>query len=289
ALKVFKGDQRFSSQTYVAVEPSGLDPCDLRIQKGDAAVRELVGRRIPLYTFVMRNTISGFDLERVEGRTAALRAAAPLISSIRDNSLVLGYIRELAKMLGVSDPDEVAAEVKRVRSGARPHEPVAEPRRPEELQLPDPRDRRWEAERGTLRLLVRVPEVFSPTLNDLVPDDFTHPAYRLLFERISAVEDRTGDWAQRLIDEADDPVVGQLVITLSVEPALREPTEAYAAEYAAGVQLLSTARQIDALKSRLQRTNPVEDQPAYNRMFAALVDLESRRKRLLALATGPAI
>jgi DNA primase len=79
------------------------------------------------------------------------------------------------------------------------------------------------------------------------------------------------------------------VITLAVEPVLREPTPGYAAEYAAGVRLLSTARQIDALKSRLQRTNPVEDQPAYNRMFATLVELESRRKTLLALATGPAL
>ena len=290
ALKVFKGDQHFSSQTYVAVEPGGLDPCDLRIQQGDAAVRELVARRVPLYTFVMRNTIAGFDLDRVEGRTAALRAAAPLISSIRDNSLVLGYIRELAKMLGISDPDEVAAEVKRVRSGGRPSPaPADRPRPAQALELPDPADRRWEAERGTLRLLIRAPEVFSPTLNDLVADDFTQPAYRLLFERVSAVGERTGDWAQRLIDEADDPVIGQLVITLAVEPVLREPTPAYAAEYVAGVRLLSTARQIEALKSRLQRTNPVEDQPAYNRMFAALVELEARRKSLLALATGPAL
>ena len=107
-----------------------------------------------------------------------------------------------------------------------------------------------------------------------------------MFTRIRDLPDRTGAWAQEL---ADDPDLGQLVITLAVEPVLREPSEAYAAEYAAGVRLLSTARQIDALKSRLQRTNPVEDQPSYNRMFAALVDLEARRKQLLALATGPAV
>ena len=53
ALKAFAGDQAFASQTYVAVEPDGLDPCDLRLQKGDAAVRELIGRRVPLYRFVL--------------------------------------------------------------------------------------------------------------------------------------------------------------------------------------------------------------------------------------------
>ncbi len=77
ALKVFKGDQNFLAQTYVAVEPGGLDPCDLRLQSGDAALRELVGRRVPLYRFVMRNVVSGFDLDRVDGRMAALRACAP--------------------------------------------------------------------------------------------------------------------------------------------------------------------------------------------------------------------
>ncbi|HSE72464.1 MAG TPA: DNA primase, partial [Nocardioidaceae bacterium] len=31
ALRAFGGDQQFVSQTYVAVEPAGLDPCDLRL------------------------------------------------------------------------------------------------------------------------------------------------------------------------------------------------------------------------------------------------------------------
>ncbi len=290
ALKVFKGDQNFVSQTYVAIEPTGLDPCDLRLQGGDAAVRELVGRRVPLYRFVMRNTISGFDLDRVDGRVAALRAAAPLVSSIRDAAMVPGYVRELAQMLGM-DPEEVRAEVKRARGRRPSSQPAPQPRPEPEtpataaLELPDPRDRRWEAERGTLRLLLRSPESFTETLNDLVPEDFSQPAYRALFERIQAVPERTGDWAQAML--ADEPALAQLAITLAVEPVLREPSESYAAEYAAGVRLASTARQIDALKSKLQRTNPVEHQRDYNRMFAILVELEARRKELFARATGP--
>ena len=72
------------SQTYVAVEPDGLDPCDLRLQKGDAAVRELVARRIPLYRFVLGNVVQRYDLDRADGRIDALREAARLVSSIRD-------------------------------------------------------------------------------------------------------------------------------------------------------------------------------------------------------------
>lgn len=70
---------------------------------------------------------------------------------------------------------------------------------------------------------------------------------------------------------------------------LREPTAGYAREYAAQLRVQSLSRRIAELKSKLQRTNPLDDQPAYNRRFAQLVTLEKERKELLALATGPAV
>ena len=292
ALKVFKGDQNFIQQTYVAVEPTGLDPCDLRLQHGDAAVRELVARRVPLYRFVMRNVVDGFDLDRVDGRIAALRAAAPLISSIRDASLVPGYVRELAQLLGM-DPDEVRAEVKRSpgRTTSRRPEPVREPDAGAlpGLDLPDPRDRRFETERGTLRLLVQAPTTFTADLNELRADDFAHPTYRALFTALAASVAAGVTTLDPAALAGGDPVLEQLVVVLATERLLRDATPAYAAEHAAGVRLLATAREIQALKSKLQRTNPVEDPLVYNRMFASLVDLEARRKTLLALAAGPAM
>jgi DNA primase len=110
ALKVFALDASFTSQTYVAVDPEGLDPCDLRIKHGDSAIPDLIGRRIPLYRFVMQNTLAGFDLDRADGRLSAVRAAAPLVTSERDDSLVSGYLRELAQMVGM-DIDQVRKEV----------------------------------------------------------------------------------------------------------------------------------------------------------------------------------
>lgn len=296
ALKVFKGDHHFASQTYVAVAPGGLDPCDLRMEQGDAAVRDLVARREPLYRFVMRNVIGGYDLDRADGRLAAVRAAAPLVSSIRDNSLVLGYVRELAKLIGM-DPDEVRREVKAVqaaqarrgRADGPPDAPAEAPARPAAaLRLPSPSDRRLEAERATLRLIVRAPEVFGDDWNGLSVDDFTEPAYAALFAGVLAAGDADGSWTKRLLSEDADPVLEQLVITLAVEPVLREPTPAYAAEYSALLRVQSLARQIADLKSKLQRTDPTADQAGYNKMFAQLVNLEARRKEMLALVSGPA-
>ena len=66
---MFKGDQNFLAQTY-GRRGSGLIPhlgCS-----SDAALRELVGRRVPLYR--LDNVVSGYDLDRVDGCLAALRA-----------------------------------------------------------------------------------------------------------------------------------------------------------------------------------------------------------------------
>ena len=174
ALKAFGGDQQFVGQTYVAVEPDGLDPCDLRLQKGDAAVRELVARRIPLYRFVLGNVVSRYDLDRADGRVDAMREAAKLVSSIRDRSKVDAFARELAGMVGV-DVDEARVEVRRAADrpakpdGRRPQR-AAEHGRPVEVQasaqpaapLPDLRDPRFALERETLKLVVQHPRAVGP-------------------------------------------------------------------------------------------------------------------------------
>ena len=121
ALKAFGGDQQFVSQTYVSVDPDGLDPCDLRMRSGDAAVRELVARRTPLYRFVLGNVVSRYDLDRADGRVDAVRAAATLVSSVRDRSKVEAFARELAGMVGV-EIEDARAEVRRA-TRARPEPP----------------------------------------------------------------------------------------------------------------------------------------------------------------------
>ena len=294
ALKVFSGDAAFSAQTYVAVARDGLDPCDLRLAEGDAALRDLVASRIPLYRFVMKNVVGRFDLDRADGRLAAVRAAAPLVASVRDAALVGGYIRELAGLVGMADA-EVRTEVARanqrkpvtVEAGAPVSEPGAsDGEQPSMLMLPDPRDRRLEVERGVLKLMLQQPQCFDEGWAGLAPDDFQHPTYRRLFEVAGGLVRGGEGWADGVRAAVDDPVGAQLVVELSVEPLLREPSTGYANEYAARLQLGTVTRAIADLKSRLQRTNPVEHQMSYNRMFADLLELEARRRDLQAAAIG---
>jgi DNA primase len=122
ALRAFEEDQRFVAQTYVAVEPTGADPCDLRQTRGDAAVRDLISSRRPLFEFAIRATLRRHNLDTVEGRVAALRESAPVVAQIRDAGLRPGYARELAGWLGMPIEDvtrAVAAATKRGGTGAQ--------------------------------------------------------------------------------------------------------------------------------------------------------------------------
>ncbi|RAN75865.1 DNA primase [Bacillus sp. SRB_336] len=112
ALKAFDEDQRFTAQTFVAVEPTGADPCELRQRRGDEAVHSLIRSRRPLFEFAIRSTLAKFDLSTVEGRVNGLRASAPVVAAIRDGSTRMGYSQELAGWLGIADPDEVLRAVK---------------------------------------------------------------------------------------------------------------------------------------------------------------------------------
>ncbi|MDQ6642113.1 MAG: DNA primase [Actinomycetota bacterium] len=300
ALRAFGGDQQFVSQTYVAIEPDGLDPCDLRLQKGDAAVRELVARRVPLYRFVLDNVVHRYDLDRADGRIDAMREAAKLVTSIRDRSKVDAFARELAGMLGI-DPDDARREVRRAAAravtptvGTRHHsrpEPVAGPEPAAGLPMPDPRDPRLSIERETLKLVVQHPKLTGVAIKDVDSADFTHPAYRAVWElvgRAGGPSAARGQWASDLREATDDATLRGLLSALAVEPltSTTDPVESYVAMYIYRLQEVTAMRRIADLKSRLQRTNPVEQATDYNRMFGELVALEQHRRSLRELAVG---
>ncbi len=300
AIRAFEGDQNFVSQTYVAVEPTGLDPCDLRLQQGDAAVRELIARRVPLYRFVLGNVVSKYDLDRADGRVDALREAARLVSSIRDRSKVDAFSREVAGMIGV-DVEEARSEVKRAQNrAARPdqHRQTGRPaadapplQPPPRQQLPDLRDPRFSLERDTLKLVIQVPALVGRTAAEVGPNDFLHPTYRAVWELITKAggpSSATADWSSRLRDAAPDPAVSGAIAALTVEPlpTARQPDEAYVAMHVYRLQELTVNRRIAEVKSRLQRTNPVEHPIDYNRMFGELVALEQHRRTLRNKVVG---
>ena len=282
AMRAFNEDQKFVTQTFVAVEPDGLDPCDLRQHKGDLALRDLIARRIPLFEFAIKTELNLHNLNTAEGRVNALNATAPLVSQIRDKSLRPEYTRLLAGWLGVEVElvsRAVAQGVKRVASPQDQHDeaPV------ESSWRPDPLEPTLMLEREVLKARVQLPALVS-TWTTIEDGSFTHPAYKSLAATINSL----GATRAFSSEEIADPQLKALFTELSVEPirAEGEVTERYVASIFARLREVGISRAIADLKSRLQRLNPVENGDEYNASFAQLVALESARRSLHELAVG---
>jgi DNA primase len=306
AMRAFADEQRFVAQTYVAVEPTGLDPCELRLAHGDAAVRDLVARRVPLFEFAIRSTLQRYDLDTAEGRVGALRAAAPVVASIRDKSLRPEYTRSLAGWLGM-EVEAVSAAVGsagqatvRNRSTRRPPEPGAGEARPgiprqqgPRPNRPDPADPALQVEREALKLAIQRPDLGAGTFADATADLFQAAAYASVREAIRAAGGTGavvpgGDWVTRLREAAADDDVRTLVTELAVEPLRHdgEADERYADAVYARLLELAATRRITELKSKLQRLSPVDATPSYNKLFGELIALEAHRRELRERAIG---
>jgi DNA primase len=342
ALRAFGMEERFKTQTFIAVQPDGMDPCDLRVKEGDSAVRDLVASRVPLYEFAVRSAMSDYDLESAEGRIAALDAAAKIVAAIKDVALRKVYAVKVDRWLGLMDEELVLSRIGAHipggmatqaggRAGARrnadgrgvdgrgvdgrgvdgrggaggrgPADRRAGPggqdgpaQRPPEQVSYDPHDPVINLERQVLKLALQRPALLGPAFDGLGADVFTAPSHRAVRELIAerggvAAAGTPRDWVEALLGAAPHDNARLFLTRLAVEPveapgAAAEPDARFADELLARVEELAVSRRIVAVKSRLQRMNPVTEQSDYNHMFGDLVALEQRRKLLLEQTGG---
>ena len=281
ALRAFSEDQKFVTQTFVAVEPDGLDPCDLRQQKGDLALRDLIARRVPLFEFAIRSELAQHKLDSAEGRINALNAAAPLVAQIRDKSLRPEYTRLLAGWLGVEVEIVSAAVIQGIKVHPRTNEPI-EVQNEDNSWRPEPNDARLILEREVLKARLQEPQFFIEKLwSQIEADAFTHPAYREMRKRVDENQALT-------LEMITDERIKRLFTELTVEPIRVDgrPTALYVESIIARLREVAISRSIAELKSSLQRLNPIENEIEYNSAFSALVALESTRRSLHDLALG---
>jgi DNA primase len=286
AMRAFNEDQKFVTQTFVAVEPDGLDPCDLRQQKGDLALRDLIARRVPLFEFAIRTELALHNLNSAEGRVNALNSTAPLVAQIRDKSLRPEYTRLLAGWLGVEVElvsSAVAQGVKRQPKRADDEMPKSDGEVEQAQWRPNPQEPRLMLEREVLKARLQMPEIML-TWKEIEAEAFTHPAYI----ELRAVIDQFAPEGEVDIAKITNENMRTLFTELTVEPirADGEITEKYVASIVARLREVGISRAIAELKSSLQRLNPVENESDYNAAFAGLVALETTRRGLHDLALG---
>mgnify|MGYP000893012606 CR=1 FL=1 len=318
ALRAYGEDQHFAAQTFVAVDPHGYDPCDLRLAEGNDAIPRLLERRVPLFEFVIRACLADLDLDTAEGRVHGLRSAAPVIAGIRDRALRREYTRRLAGWLGMPDSEAVGAVRAAERRGAGGPGPAGAG--PEAAAtgsapsgLPPVSDPVTRLERQALEVIVQMPVVAARVgADDISPVVFSAPVHRAVFEAIeaaggagevpglisraeasglardAAVNRATVHWIEQVRAGAIGPV-SAAVTELAVAPlplapprGTGEPDPYVVERYARGVlsALARTGinRQLAELRARHRRMSA--DDKDYREVFEQIVGLENRRMQI---------
>ncbi|CAL9580057.1 DNA primase [Streptomyces sp. enrichment culture] len=290
ALRAFEDDQKFAAETYIAIAPDGMDPCDLRLAKGDEAVADLVEPRTPLFEFALRQIVSRYDLDTPAGRAAALDEAAPVVARIKNSGAQHEVAVELAGMLGILDTQFVVKRVAQLARWARdrggrgpapargPQPPYDAAPRPQAsgpaLTLRNPV---YATERELLKLALQRPELVSPAFDAYGVDEFTAAPYAAVRQAIldaGGAEYGTQDapeYLARVRDAAPDDTVRAMVTELAVEAIMRKTVD----EHYAGVQLVTVRRRavarrladLQSLLTRLGNGDPAQAAAIQNEMM----------------------
>jgi DNA primase len=308
ALKAFDSDQRFAANTFVAVAPEGMDPCELRQARGDGAVRELVASRRPLFEFAVQSTLHGYDLNTAEGRVAAAAAAIPIVARIKESELRNEYALQLAgwlgadhQAIGVRVRNQAAAEAKaasiadrRAQRGAATEAVAAGESAAGRLARPNPRDRNTFAEREALKLVLQQPGLLAGGYGQLDGHAFTDPAYRAVHEAVVAAGG-PGDaavlganaWLSSIIERLPPSGLRSLVTELALEP-LRTKADLtfYAGSILAKLAERAAKIQEDGLRSDLQRAEASGDAHRAAALNADLAEMAKYRRALSERAMG---
>ena len=264
AERAFEFVERFPVQPVVLILPEGLDPADFVDARGGDALRELAATAVPLVEYMVRRTVGRHDLSTIEGQSAAVAAAVPLLERLGDPVRQSEYAHLLAELAGVSEGSVVLA-LEQKLSG-----------RPVEVQQAVKRASAQEkVEREMLRILARDAEAFrriSPRLSD---EHFRTTRHR---ELLQLLRDRDGLVSGSTAEGGDEEVVEALT-ALALEPLDGDLLPGYAEEVWARLQEFLLRRRSAALRQELQKMNPVTD-PRYDEMFQRLIAADGELRRL---------
>ncbi|MFD5158793.1 DNA primase [Streptomyces hawaiiensis] len=263
ALRAFEDDQKFAAETYIAIAPDGMDPCDLRLAKGDEAVADLVEPRTPLFEFALRQIVSRYDLDTPAGRASALDEAAPIVARIKNSGAQHEVAVQLAGMLGILDTQFVVKRVAQLARWARDRggkgpaperhhqgQQYAGPPQPATSRGPalNLRNPVYATERELLKLALQRPELVSPAFDAYGVDEFTAPPYAAVRQ---AILDAGGaepgvadpqDYLVKVREAAPDDAVRAMVTELAVEAIMLHKGVKGVDEVYAGAQLVTVRR-----------------------------------------------
>ncbi|MGW1210532.1 DNA primase [Streptomyces sp. NPDC002499] len=274
ALRAFEDDQKFAAETYIAIAPDNMDPCELRLAKGDEAVADLVEPRTPLFEFALRQIVVRYDLDTPAGRAAALDEAAPVVARIKNTGAQHEVAVQLAGMLGILDTQFVVKRIAQLARWARDRGgqgPAPDRGRQQQYESTpraaapggpalNLRNPVYATERELLKLALQRPELVSPAFDAYGIDEFTAVPYAAVRQ---AVMDAGGaeygmqdgqEYLVRVREAAPDDAVRAMVTELAVEAIMRRTVdENYAGEQLVWVRRRAVERRIRDIQSQMAR------------------------------------
>ena len=283
ALRMYSDTSKFNALTYVAAGPEGLDPSDLRQQRGDAAIGLMIENRKPLFEFVIRHRIAKYNLNDLESRVAAARAAAAVVADLVDPALRSAYTRQLADWtsLDVSEVSSIVSSVGKVGVVQRAA-PLSPDRVIAPLKADDPQARQ---ERQILEILIQQPSFFSKLqLRRLAAASFTDSVNNRLLALIASHEDSLGeaDWVSILMQaepELADPIRALAMAELPVRNQIE--LDRYAKGIVKSALMQALLREKNDLLAALKRLDASTNPEAATAIQQELLKLEQERRSLM--------
>ena len=264
AERAFPFLETYGLQPVVLILPEGNDPADFVRANGGEALRELAAAAVPLVEYMLRRTVARHELRTVEGQSAAVAAALPMLQGLDDPVRRSEYAHVLAELVGVGEGSVMLALER--RAAGRPVE-IAEVVKRSSAQE--------RVEREMLRLLARDAEIFAALSPELESDHFQLVRNRDLFGLLIEIG---GDVGGTVARSQDDRVVTSLS-ALTLEPLDGEPTLEYARDVSTRLHEFALKRRSTSLRQELQKLNPQTDE-RYDKLFEQLIETDGELRRL---------
>jgi DNA primase len=273
AERAFQFLEAYPLQPVVLILPEGQDPADFVRAHGGEALRELASKAVPLVEYMLRRTVSRFDLTSSEGRVRSLEAGLSIVEGLRN----AGYRSEATTLLAnlAHSPIDPVLMMLDSRMQGRPK------------QAPEAIVKRASAqervEREMLRLLARDAETFAALSTRLQPEHFQAVRNRDLFALLLETGGDIGSFVGRSQDEKE----AKALSAIALEPLDGEASSAYAEDVWARLQEFALKRKSAALRQQLQKLNPTTD-ARYDDLFQQLIAIDGDLRRLRERGHVPA-
>lgn len=276
-------------QLKVLVLPAGMDPADYVRTEGVDALKAAVDGATPVVPFVIRRTIASGDTDSHEGRIATLRETIGVLDKESDLALrrmyaeyeiarvlrvSLQFVQETARQLGVAIPADAGTD-----AGV-----LSTRRRGAYGAIAQVTSQRAQWQRDLLRIALQHPQVLPDEWFELSEPDFSHDMAQRVFRALTTAGG-AGVPVTEVLAAAEDDEVRRKILEISMEDAPADDVTKESRDLAEAILADRLRAEADALRSRLNQLNYVEDETEFREVNTRIDEtnrlLEKMRSREL--------